>query len=143
MANPKKLRRERRAEAKEMHQEALRLYAEGQMEEALMQMRAALKQEENSERWNDWAAVQHALGFAEQAEIGFRKAFELDRNNVEAAANLGSMLVARGRPVEAAPFLLAALNTTDASQRAAIQNMISHISKLSGALNTAPASARP
>lgn len=94
-------------------------------------MRTALKQEENSERWNDWAAVQHVLGFAEQAEIGFRKALELDSNNLEAAANLGSILVTRGRLIEAAPFLLTALNTTNASQRAAIQGLISQISKLS------------
>jgi Flp pilus assembly protein TadD len=102
------------------------------MEEALIQMSAILK-EENSERWNDWAAMQHALGFAEQAEIGFRKAFELDSSNLQAAANLGGMLVTRGRPVEATPFLLAALNTIDAPQRAAVQNVISQISKSNGA----------
>ncbi len=128
--------------AKELHQEALRLYAEGRMGEALMQMGAALKEEENSERWNDWAAVQHALGFAEQAEIGFRKAFELDGSNLEAAANLGSMLVTRGRPIEAAPFLLAALNTNNASQRAAIQGLIAQISQLSGAAAPVQASAK-
>ena len=95
-------------------------------------MSAILKEEENSERWNDWAAMQHALGFAEQAEIGFRKAFELDSSNLQAAANLGGMLVTRGRPLEATPFLLAALNTTDAPQRAAVQSVISQISKLNG-----------
>jgi Flp pilus assembly protein TadD len=142
MANPKKIRRERRMKAKEMHQEALRLYTEGRTEEALMQMGAVLKEEANSERWNDWAAVQHALGFAEQAEIGFRKALELDRSNLEAAANLGSILVARGRPTEAAPFLLAALNTADASQRVAIQGLIAQISKLSGAAAPVPALAK-
>lgn len=125
-----------------MHQQALRLYTEGRMQEALMQLRAALKEEENSERWNDWAAVQHALGFAEQAEMGFRKALELDRNNLEAAANLGGILVARGRPAEAAPFLLTALKTSDASQRAAIQHVISRISTLSGAAATATAAAK-
>jgi len=125
-----------------MHHEALRLYTEGRMEEALMQMHAALKQEENSERWNDWAAVQHVLGFAEQAEIGFRKALELDSTNLEAAANLGSILVARGRPIEAAPFLVTALNTTNASQRAAIQGLIAQISKLSGSAAAVPASAK-
>jgi Flp pilus assembly protein TadD len=142
MTNPKKIRRKCRMQAKDLHHQALRLYSEGRMEEALTQMGAALKQEENSERWNDWAAVQHALGFAEQAEIGFRKAFELDSRNLQAAANLGSMLVTRGRPVEAAPFLLAALNTTDASQRAAVQNVISQISKLSGTAVEAQASAK-
>ena len=128
--------------AKEMHQEALRFYVEGRLEEALMQMSVVLKEEENSERWNDWAAVQHALGFAEQAEIGFRKAFELDSSNLQAAANLGGMLVTRGRPVEAAPFLLAALNTPDASHRAAVQNVISQIAKLNGTLARVTASAK-
>jgi Flp pilus assembly protein TadD len=100
-----------------------------------MRRKAVLREEEeeNSERWNDWAAMQHALGFAEQAEIGFRKAFELDSSNLQAAANLGGMLVTRGCPVEATPFLLAALNTADAPQRAAVQNVISQISKMNGA----------
>jgi Flp pilus assembly protein TadD len=111
------------------------------MEVALMQMSAILKEGENSERWNDWAAMQHALGFAEQAEIGFRKAFELDNGNLQAAANLGGILVTRGRPVEATPFLLAALNTSDASHRAAVQNVISQISKWSG--TPAPVTASP
>ena len=128
----------RRMTPKGMHELGLRLYSEGRMEEALAQFWAALKAKETSERWNDWAAAQHALGFILQAESGFRKAFEMDKSNLQAAANLGSLLVAHGRPIEAAPFLLAALKTPDEELRTGVKYVISQISKLNGAAN-APA----
>ena len=117
----------------QMHEHALGLYRDGHLAEALAQLRTALKKEETSERWNDWAAVQHALGAAEHAEAGFRRALELDKSNLQAAANLGGFLVGRGRFIEAAPFLLVALNTTDAAQRAAVQDLIAQVSKASRA----------
>jgi Flp pilus assembly protein TadD len=120
---------------KEMHEQGLRLYSEGRMEEALAQFWAAMKAKETSERWNDWAAAQHELGFILQAESGFRKAFEMDKSNLQAAANLGSLLVAHSRPIEAAPFLLAALKTPDEVLRTGVKYVISQISKLSGATN--------
>jgi Flp pilus assembly protein TadD len=127
--NKKKIRRGISWRSKELHKQALGLYKRGHLAEALAQLGAALREEENSERWNDWAAVQHALGATDYAETGFRRALELDRNNQEAATNLGGLLVARGRFIEAAPFLLIALNTTDVAQRKAIQDLIARISK--------------
>jgi Flp pilus assembly protein TadD len=131
----------RKMTPKQMHEQGLRLYGEGRMEEALVQFWASLKAKETSERWNDWAAAQHALGFTLQAETGFRKAFELDKSNLLAAANLGSLLVAHGRPIEAAPFLLAALRTTDDVLRSGVKDVISRISKLNSA--TSPAAVSP
>jgi len=122
---------------KEMHEQALGLYGEGRMKEALETLRMVLRKEENSERWNDWAAVQHALGSAQNAEAGFRRALELDKNNQEAAGNLGSLLVGLGRYVEAAPFLVIALNTTNEAQRAAVEKLIAQISKATNATVTA------
>jgi len=133
MARQKKKKKEHRMTPKELHEQALALYKEGRLAEALAQLRSALKVEESSERWNDWAAVKHALGSAEHAEAGFRRALELDKTNQEAAANLGAFLVAHGRYLEAAPFLVAALKNANEAQRAAIQELISKISASSGA----------
>ncbi len=123
----------RKMTPKKIHQEGLRLYGQGRMKEALEHFQSALRSKETGEFWNDWAAVQHALGASEQAETGFRKAFELDRSFLQAAANLGVLLVEQNRPVEAAPFLLAALNTADESLREAVERVISNLSKLTDA----------
>jgi len=136
MGSRKKATKKQRISPKEMHEQALRLYREGRMEEALEKLRITLKEEENSERWNDWAAVQHALGATQNAETGFRRALELDKNNQEAAANLGCVLVGLGRYVEAGPFLMVALNTTDAAKRAAVEGLIAKISKATSAAET-------
>jgi Flp pilus assembly protein TadD len=126
----------RKMTAKQRHRLGLRLYKEGRMEEALEQIRAALKETETGELWNDWGAVQHALGAVDQAEGGFRRAFELQSDYLLAAANLGGLLVAEGRAIEAAPFLLAALNTTDEELRAGVESVIAQLSYASGTLSS-------
>jgi Flp pilus assembly protein TadD len=136
MARQNKSKRVLKVTPNELHRQGLRLYGEGRMEEAQALLQAVLNVEENSERWNDWGAVQHALGFSKEAEAGLRKALELDQKNLQAAANLGSLLVGQGRPVEAAPLLLAALNTTDEPLRAAVEGVISQITKLSQATDS-------
>jgi Flp pilus assembly protein TadD len=129
MGSRKKAKKASAANPKQLHEQGVALYREGRMQEALKTLHAALRLEENSERWNDWAAVQHALGSAPDAEQGFRKALELDKNNQQAAANLGALLVELGRYVEAAPFLVVALNTTDAAHRTAVEKLIARISQ--------------
>ena len=94
------------------------------MREALQQFKAALLLGETSDYWNDWGATQFALGAEDQAELGFRKALALDENNLPVAANLGALLVAQQRFIEAAPFLMAALSTPDPSLRAAVEAII-------------------
>jgi len=130
----------RRSTPREMHQQAIGLYREGRMKEALEKLQVVLKAEENSERWNDWAAVQHALGSAQNAEAGFRKALDLDKNNQEAAANLGCVLVGLGRHSEAAPFLHVALNTTNDAQRAAVQKLMAQSAQATKAAEIAAGS---
>lgn len=117
----------RKMTPKKIHQEGLRLYRHGRLKEALEHFQSALRSKETGEFWNDWAAVQHALGASEQAESGFRKAFELDGSFLQAAANLGVLLLEQNRHVEAAPFLLAALNTADEALREAIERVVSNL----------------
>jgi Tfp pilus assembly protein PilF len=114
----------------ENHQQGLTFYSAGRLEEALDKFKAVLTEEETSDRWNDWAAVQFALGSQDKAESGFRKALELDKDNLQVAANLGSLLVGQHRFIEAAPYLLAALKTPDGELRSALEEVIARFPKL-------------
>jgi Tfp pilus assembly protein PilF len=117
------------ATATEKHQQGLVFYSAGRLEEALDKFKTVLTEEETSDRWNDWAAVQFALGSQDKAESGFRTALELDNNNLQVAANLGSLLVGQHRFIEAAPYLLAALKTPDGGLRSALEEVIARFPK--------------
>jgi GT2 family glycosyltransferase/SAM-dependent methyltransferase/glycosyltransferase involved in cell wall biosynthesis len=89
----------------EKHHLALALFRSGQTAEALALLREVLSIQETSEVWNDWAGVQHALDHPEEAEAGFRLALAHDPQNMQAALNLGALLLAQKRAAAAAPFL--------------------------------------
>ena len=91
--------------AAEKHQQGLRLFQEGQIEEALSLLGEALAEERTAERWNDWATAHIAAGHVENAKAGFRRALELDADDPRIAANLGTVLAATGRTPEAIPLL--------------------------------------
>jgi Flp pilus assembly protein TadD/sulfatase maturation enzyme AslB (radical SAM superfamily) len=93
------------ASAKVLHQEAIRRHREGKYEEALGLIKRALKSEETSLRWNDFAVLQLAVKNSVAAESGCRRALELDPGNHLAAANLVVLLQSLGRDGEAAQFL--------------------------------------
>jgi Flp pilus assembly protein TadD len=113
----------------DIHQQGLGFYSAGRLEEALEKFKSVLEKDETSDRWNDWGAVQFALGSQDKAELGFRKALELDNANLQVAANLGSLLVGQHRFIEAAPFLLAALKTPDGELRSALEEVIAKFPK--------------
>jgi tetratricopeptide (TPR) repeat protein/sulfatase maturation enzyme AslB (radical SAM superfamily) len=94
--------------ARVLHQEAIQHYLQGKHEEALGLIELALKNEETSPRWNDFATMQLAIKNLEAAEAGYRRALELDPANQLAAANLVALLEGLGRDREAAQFLSAA-----------------------------------
>src|SRR4029077_5010866 len=91
--------------AAETHALALRLYEAGRFDEALALLRQALGDGESSELWSDWATVQFRRGEAGEAEAGYRIVLEMNPNELQAAVNLGAMLLAQGRTAEALPFL--------------------------------------
>ncbi len=68
-------------------------------------IREALGEEDDSERWNDWATLQYLTGHPEEAETGYRIAVEMDRGNAQAALNLGVYLRSKERNEEALPYL--------------------------------------
>jgi glycosyltransferase involved in cell wall biosynthesis/2-polyprenyl-3-methyl-5-hydroxy-6-metoxy-1,4-benzoquinol methylase len=87
------------------HKEALNAFEQGRFEEAVELFAKTLGEEESSELWNDWATAQFQLGRVEEAEEGYRRAIELDVNNISTALNLGVLLKQVGRAGDAIPWL--------------------------------------
>ena len=94
-----------RMQSAEKHQKGLDSYHAGRVEEAVGLFSEALREQETSELWNDWASAQIAARRMADAERGFHRALELDPENAEAAANLGALLATAGRHAEALRFL--------------------------------------
>jgi hypothetical protein len=59
----------------------------------------ALEDAPTSERWNDWAVAQAALGRADKAEVGFRRALTVDAGDTQAATSLGLLLLQQSQSV--------------------------------------------
>jgi hypothetical protein len=98
---------------------AANLLTERRLDEAAQLLRDAIAAAESSELWNDWAVVQLAL-----AERAFRRAFELDPWNAEAAAHLGILLFSMGKITEAESFLREAADTAQGSLRDHIETLL-------------------
>jgi glycosyltransferase involved in cell wall biosynthesis/SAM-dependent methyltransferase len=87
------------------HQDALRLYAEGRVREAMTLLGSELCREETAKGWNDWAVMQTACNLQREAEEGYRRALTLDPRYVSAAAKMGLLMSEQDRVEEALPFL--------------------------------------
>src|SRR5262249_5667212 len=83
--------------ASQFHSQGVSLFEVGRYQEALDAFRKALSESASSELWNDWAAAQFALGFADEAEAGFQLALDSDAVAPEAAANLAALRAALGK----------------------------------------------
>ena len=100
------------------HERALALYAGGQFESAAELLRQALLEAPSSELANDMGATELACGRREQALAQFFLANSLDPENIEAVANLGTLLAHMDRPRDAIPHLQkAASHAKDPEQR--------------------------
>jgi FkbM family methyltransferase len=107
------------------HQRALALYTTGQFESAAELLRQALLEAPSSELANDIGAAELACGRHEQALSQFFLATSLDPGNIEAAANLGTLLAHMDRTREAIPHLQkAAFKTKDPDQRLALEKLL-------------------
>jgi GT2 family glycosyltransferase/SAM-dependent methyltransferase/glycosyltransferase involved in cell wall biosynthesis len=110
--------------ARHKHAMAVRLFNAGQKQDALTLLREVLAEEESSEVWSDWAAVQFSLNLAGEAEQGFRIALDLDAENVQAACNLGLLLSRGNAPSEAKPFLTKSLHSANRIERASAEALL-------------------
>jgi SAM-dependent methyltransferase len=108
----------------EKHHQGTLLFEQGCYGEAAALLDEALGEQETAERWNDWAAVQLALGHRENAERGFRRALTFDPKLTDAAANLGILLFYAGKLKHAEPFLKPALEAANGQQRERLLEML-------------------
>lgn len=74
--------------AREKHCLAVDLFKQGRLQEAEQLLAEALTEEETSTRWNDWATMQLTCNHLEEAEQGYRRALELNPQNLQAQTNL-------------------------------------------------------
>lgn len=107
------------------HERALALYAGGQFEPAAELLRQALLEAPSSELANDMGAAELACGRREQALAQLFLANSLDPKNIEAVANLGTLLAHMDRLREAIPHLQnAASHAKDPEQRQALGTLL-------------------
>ena len=106
------------------HDEAIAAFHQGRSSDALRLLQPLLEAGETSELWNDWAAVQLALGDIERAEAGFSRAIELDPDNTDATINLGVLLLSRGDSTRALPLLTSVLPLLPASHRQTVNALL-------------------
>jgi FkbM family methyltransferase len=111
--------------AREKHECALTLYAGGQFESAVGLLRQVLLEAPSSEIANDIGAAELACGRREQALGQFFLATSIDPENIEAVANLGTLLAHMDRMRDAIPHLQkASFKTKDPDQRLAIEKLL-------------------
>lgn len=106
------------------HMRGVRLAQEGKTADALPFLAAALRAEETSERWNDWASCQVACRRHDEAERAYRRAIDLDPQNAEALANFSAFLVNQSRHNEAIPFLERAIANPGGKQHQLLRDLL-------------------
>jgi FkbM family methyltransferase len=119
------------ARAGDKHERALALYAGGQFESAAELLRQALLEAPSSEIANDIGAAELACGRRGQALAQFFLAVSLDPENIEAAANLGTLLAHMDRIREAIPHLQKAASLAqDPDQRKTLGALLAQCGKI-------------
>ena len=105
---------------------ALQEWQANRLPEALRLLEIAIAQQETADRWNNWASVQFRGGHARAAELGFRRALELEPGFSQAAANLGAVLAADGKLDASVAMLERSLtgNSMDSVQHSAALKML-------------------
>jgi len=108
----------------DQHRLGVQACREGRLDDALSFLDRSLLENETSERWNDWATVQFLNQQLPAAEVGFRRALQMDPENAQAAANLGALLASAGRPMEALRWLESAGEPTAEQLRSPCRNAL-------------------
>ncbi len=111
---------------REKHRQGSLLFEQGKLEEASRLFADAIREQETSERWTDWATVQIARERRAEAEQGLERALDLDRNNTLAALKLGILMAGDGRFDNAIPYLERALPKLDGPKQAQTAELLSN-----------------
>lgn len=118
--------------ASQSHRQGLTLFHAEQYEAAAGQFARALAEQENSERWNDWATAQSACVRPLLTELGYRQALRMDSQHRDATANLGILLALQGRDSEALPLLEQAQRTAPVETNATLQRLCDEVRERMG-----------
>lgn len=113
------------------HAQGVQLAQAGKTSEALPYLSAALRAEETSERWNDWATCQAGCERHSEAEQAYQRAIEIDPQNAEALANLAVLLVNQKRHQDAIPLLERAIAIPGGKQQQPLQDLLGLCRKVS------------
>jgi GT2 family glycosyltransferase/glycosyltransferase involved in cell wall biosynthesis/SAM-dependent methyltransferase len=108
----------------EKHSRGITLAQQGQLEEARKFLADALGDEESSERWCDWGAVQFTLGARDDAETAFQLALEMEPANTQAALNFAALLFASARFRETISILEPILPRCNPHERASAEQIL-------------------
>jgi hypothetical protein len=106
------------------HARGVQSCREGRLQTADVLLAEALREVETCERWNDWATVQSAIRNLANAEIGFRRALQLEPENAEARTNLGVLLAQVGRTAEALDLLEDVESPADSTAAQTLSNLV-------------------
>jgi glycosyltransferase involved in cell wall biosynthesis len=106
------------------YQEGRRLFRKGRFEEASQLLLAALKQLPTSDRWSDWGTARLACNQPAEAELGFRRALDLNYDNDHAALRLGYLLAASGQGHDAVFLLERGLRALPAPEHPEVLQLI-------------------
>lgn len=106
------------------HARGVQRCREGHLLRAAALLADALGEGEACERWNDWATVQTAIRNLANAEIGFRRALQLQPENAEARTNLGALLAQMGRSAEALDLLEASEPPADPQAAQVLESLV-------------------
>ena len=111
----------------ELHRKAIKLFQEGQYQQAAQVLNELLQRVETSELWNDWATAHLMCNQSVLSEQGYRRALSMDIANRIAAGNLGVLLAATGRIQEALPLLEKALVGSSQREGNVLNRLIEHL----------------
>jgi glycosyltransferase involved in cell wall biosynthesis len=108
------------------------LLAAGRHQEALDHLQLTLVKGETAELWNDWATIQFALNNMDKAELGFRRALQLDFKHRQAAINLGCLFLSCGKLSEGMALLDQHANSLTEAEKSLIAQLANSSSPVSG-----------
>ncbi len=108
----------------ETDEKASSLFQRGDYEGSAQLLAKGLLNEQTSIRWNDWATAKFLAGHVIDAEGGYRKALEMQPDNIQAVTNLGALLAGQGRYAEATSFLEFAADRAGNSEKEGIRRLL-------------------
>src|SRR5436305_3969419 len=106
------------------HNDAITAFRQGHPAEALRLLEELLTENASAECWNDWAAIHLSTGELSKAESGFARALQLDPQNIDASANLGLLLLARGDADRAVAMLAKVVHALPLEQQRMVKSLL-------------------